>query len=86
VFFLHYGGCHEQLNGLFICFALVALTNPVLAADSAAMGSIAISAPANDAILQSATGNKLVFNVHLSPTAIMSIFISTTKSLSFSVM
>ena len=55
----------KQLNGLFICLALFALANPVLAADSA--GSITITSPVNDAVLQSATGNKLEFNVHLSP-------------------
>jgi hypothetical protein len=55
----------KQLNGLFICLALLALANPVLAADSA--GSITITSPVNDAVLQSATGNKLEFNVHLSP-------------------
>jgi len=55
----------KQLNGLFICLALLALANPVLAADS--VGSITITSPVNDAVLQSATGNKLEFNVHLSP-------------------
>ncbi len=55
----------KQLNGLFICLALLALANPVLAADSA--GSITITSPVNNAVLQSATGNKLEFNVHLSP-------------------
>lgn len=57
----------KQLNNLFICLALLAFANPVLAADSAAVGSITITSPANDAVLQSATGNKLEFNVHLSP-------------------
>src|ERR1035438_6924221 len=57
----------KQLNGLFICFALVALANPVLAADSAAAGSITITSPVNNAVLQSAAGNKLEFNVHLGP-------------------
>ena len=56
----------KQLNGLFICLALFALANPVLAADSAAVGSITITSPANDAVFQSATGNKLEFNVQLS--------------------
>jgi hypothetical protein len=55
----------KQLNSLFICLALLALANPVLAADSA--GSITITSPVNNAVLQSATGNKLEFNVHLSP-------------------
>jgi hypothetical protein len=54
----------KQLNGLFICFALVALASPALAADSA--GSITISAPAKDAVL-GAMGNKVEFNVHLGP-------------------
>ena len=56
----------KQLNSLFIGIALVALAGPVWAADPA--GSITIISPANDAVLQSATGNKLEFNVHLSPT------------------
>lgn len=55
----------KQLNRLFIGLALVALTSPVFAADSA--GSITITSPANDAVLQSGAGNKLDFNVHLSP-------------------
>jgi len=55
----------KQLNSLFIGFTLVALAGPVLAADSA--GSITITSPANGAVLQSATGNKLEFNVSLSP-------------------
>jgi hypothetical protein len=55
----------KKLNRLFIGFALIALTSPVFAADAA--GSITITSPAKDAVLQSATGNKLEFNVHLSP-------------------
>ncbi len=55
----------KQLNSLFIGFTLVALTSPVWAADPA--GSITITSPANNAVLQSATGNKLEFNVHLGP-------------------
>ena len=55
----------KQLNGLFICLALLALANPVLAADSA--GSITITAPVNGAVLPGAMGNKLDFNVHLGP-------------------
>ncbi len=55
----------KQFKSLFIGFALVALASPVFAADSA--GSITITSPANGAVLQSGTGNKLVFNVHLSP-------------------
>ena len=54
----------KQLKSLFIGFALVVLTNPVFAADAA--GSITITAPASGAMLQGA-GNKLEFNVHLSP-------------------
>lgn len=56
----------KQFKSLLVGFALVVLTSPVFAADSA--GSITISSPANDAVLQSASGNKLEFNVHLSPT------------------
>ncbi len=55
----------KQLNNLFIGFALVALASPVFAADST--GSITITSPANGAVLQSGTGNKLEFSVHLSP-------------------
>ncbi len=55
----------KYLNSLFIGLALIALASPVYAADSA--GSITISAPANGAVLQSGSGNKLEFNVHLSP-------------------
>jgi hypothetical protein len=57
----------KLLNGLFICVALFAMVNPVFAADSAAAGSITITAPVNDAVLPGATGNKLAFNVKLSP-------------------
>ncbi|HSM98431.1 MAG TPA: hypothetical protein VLS47_05395 [Gallionella sp.] len=56
----------KQLNSLFIGLALTALASPVMAADAA--GSITISAPADGAVLQSGSGNKLAFNVHLSPT------------------
>lgn len=55
----------KLLNSLFIGFALVASTGTALAADSP--GSITITSPANDAVLQSATGNKLEFKVQLSP-------------------
>jgi hypothetical protein len=55
----------KQFNKLFVGFALVALTSPVFAAGSA--GSITIISPANGAVLQSGSGNKLEFNVHLSP-------------------
>ena len=54
----------KQLNRLLIGFALVALTSPVFAADAA--GSITISSPKNDAVIQGA-GNKLEFNIHMSP-------------------
>lgn len=62
----------KLLNKLMIYFVLAALTNwvpanPVLAADSAGMGSITILSPANDAVLQSGMENKLKFSVHLSP-------------------
>lgn len=55
----------KQFNKLFVGFALVALTSPVFAAGSA--GSITITSPANGAVLKSGSGNKLEFNVHLSP-------------------
>ena len=55
----------KQLNNFFIGCILVVLASPVWAADPA--GSITITSPVNDAVLQSATGNKLEFNVHLSP-------------------
>lgn len=55
----------KQLNGLFIGFALLALAGSVSAADTA--GSVTIISPANGTVLQSAAGNKLEFNVHLSP-------------------
>jgi hypothetical protein len=54
----------KQIISLFFGFALVVLASPIFAADSA--GSITITSPANGAMLQSA-GNKLEFNVHLSP-------------------
>jgi hypothetical protein len=54
----------KALKSLLVGLALVALASPVLAADSA--GSITIISPANGAMLQS-SGNKLEFNVHLSP-------------------
>jgi hypothetical protein len=54
----------KQLKSLFIGFALVVLSSPAWPADSA--GSITITSPANGAMLQGA-GNKLEFNVHLSP-------------------
>lgn len=55
----------KQLKNLFIGLALVALTGSVWAADST--GSITITSPADNAVLQSATGNKLDFNVRLGP-------------------
>ena len=55
----------KKFKSLFIGFALVALASPVFAADSA--GSITITSPANGAVLQSGAGNKLVFNLRLSP-------------------
>ena len=55
----------KRLISLFFGFTLVALASSVLAADSA--GSITITSPANGAMLQSGSGNKLEFNVHLGP-------------------
>jgi len=55
----------RYIKSLFIGLALVALASPVWAADSA--GSITISSPANGAVLASGSGNKLEFNVNLSP-------------------
>jgi hypothetical protein len=55
----------KTLKSIAAGLALVALASPVFAADSA--GSISIIAPANGAMLQSGSGNKLEFNVHLSP-------------------
>lgn len=55
----------KQLKSLLVGFALVALASPALAADPA--GSITITSPAGNAVLQSGTGNKLDFNVHLGP-------------------
>lgn len=55
----------KQLKKLFIGLALVAFTGSVWAADPA--GSVTITSPASDAVLQSASVNKLAFNVHLSP-------------------
>jgi hypothetical protein len=54
----------KLFNSLFVGFVLVVLTSPVFAADAA--GSITITSPAKDAVLQSA-GSKLEFNIHLSP-------------------
>jgi hypothetical protein len=55
----------KRLISLFFGFTLVALASPVFAADSA--GSVTITSPANGAMLQSGSGNKLEFNVHLGP-------------------
>jgi len=54
----------KHIKSLFIGLALVAFASPVWAAEA---GSITISSPANGAVLQSGSGNKLEFNVHLSP-------------------
>jgi len=54
----------KLLKSLFIVFSFLVLANPVLAADA---GSITITSPASGAMLASGSGNKLVFNVHLSP-------------------
>jgi hypothetical protein len=55
----------KHLISLFFGFTMVALANPVFAADA---GSITITSPANGAALMSDSGNKLDFNVHLGPT------------------
>ena len=55
----------KRIISLFFGFVLVALASPVFAADA---GSITITSPANGAMLASDSGNKLEFNVHLSPT------------------
>jgi hypothetical protein len=55
----------KQFNKLFVGFALLALTGPVFAAGTP--GSITITAPFAGEVLPSGSGNKLVFNVHLSP-------------------
>lgn len=57
----------KLLKHLLICSSLVIPTTAALAAEVAADGSITISSPADGAILQSATGNKVDFDVHLSP-------------------
>ncbi len=60
----------KLLDHVTVCVALAALAvlaNPVLAADSAGAGAIAILAPTSDAVLQSGVENKLEFNVKLSP-------------------
>ncbi len=54
----------KQLNKLFTALILVVLSIPVWAADA---GTITISSPANGAVLSSGAGNKLQFNVSLSP-------------------
>jgi len=56
----------KLFNSLFVGFVLATLSNSVFAADTAAKGAITITAPVNDAVLQSAVGNKLEFNVKLS--------------------
>jgi len=53
----------KQFKSLCFGFALAALTSQVWAADA---GSVTITSPADGAVLQSGTGNKLNFNVHLS--------------------
>lgn len=57
----------KLLKYLLICFALATPANSVLAAEAAANASITITSPADGAVLQSAMGNKLDFNVQLSP-------------------
>ncbi|MBI3479914.1 MAG: hypothetical protein HY016_06105 [Nitrosomonadales bacterium] len=53
----------KQRYSLFIGLALFVAASQVVAAE----GSITITSPVNDAVLQSATENKLAFNVQLSP-------------------
>jgi hypothetical protein len=55
----------KKLNTALLAFAIVALSGVVYAAESE--GSITITSPANGAVLKSGSGNKLEFNVHLSP-------------------
>lgn len=55
----------KLLKHLLICFSLAIPTSSVLAADAAADGSITITSPADGAVLQSAMGNKVDFDVHL---------------------
>lgn len=57
----------KLLKHVLFCFSLVIPTSSVLAAEAAANGSITITSPADGAVLQSATGNKVDFDVHLSP-------------------
>ena len=56
----------KLLKHLLICFSLVIPTSSVLAAEAAADGSITITSPADGAVLHSAMGNKVDFDVHLS--------------------
>ncbi len=51
---------------LLLCFAGVMFSFSYLAV-AADSGSIAISSPKDGAVLQSGSGNKLEYNVHLSP-------------------
>lgn len=57
----------KLLKHVLFCFSLVIPTSSVLAAEAAADGSITITSPADGAVLQGATGNKVDFDVHLSP-------------------
>jgi len=55
----------KRLIGLFLGCSLLALSSSVFAADPG--GSITITSPSDGAVLQSDSGNKLDFNIHLSP-------------------
>ncbi len=56
----------KKSNYLFLCFAAVTLSfaNLAVAADS---GSITIISPKEGAVLQGGSGNKLEYNLHMSP-------------------
>jgi hypothetical protein len=55
----------KSLNSLAVGLVMLVLASPVFAADAA--GSITITSPANGAVLSTGSGNKLEFNIHLSP-------------------
>ncbi|MDE2259165.1 MAG: hypothetical protein KGK17_02430 [Betaproteobacteria bacterium] len=56
----------EKSKYLFLCFAAVTISfaDLAVAADS---GSITITSPKEGAVLQSGSGNKLEYNLHMSP-------------------
>ena len=55
------------IKSVFIFLVLVAITNSVFANDGSTSGSITITSPMSDTVLQSATENKLEFKIQLSP-------------------